>query len=285
MAIVRSANSPRKTFLNGYAWGGHPTKDLAIKWAQDIENGVKIGTASGRGPSPLIWDGVAFNDLLTNPENGFAYYDDFTRPFATTTTDGYVITTINSGGISASQTLAGGHLFVSSEANNAQYDGVEAQMESCMVLPVAGAAIYYEARVKMNDTGAGVSNFYIGLAGIDTSLMASGAIDDVVSKAAFYRASGTTAEQLAVINSKTSVQEISADKVTVSDGTWVKLGLVIDGVTSVKYYADGVLVDTHTTANAIPAAVMCPSYVAQTEGAAKNAELTVDWIRVAQKNA
>jgi hypothetical protein len=239
-------------------------------------------TAAGRGLSPLIWDTVDITNLLVNPEAGFAYFDDFTRPFAVTTTDGYVLTVINSGTISASQVESGGVLFIDSAGNNAQYDGIQAQMPSCMVLPVAGAKIAFEARVKMNDTSLGISNFLVGLAGIDTTLMPSGAIDDAISKAAWYKQNDTTADKLAVINSKTSVEQITADMATVADGTWIKLGIVINGVTSVEFYADGVLVATHSTANAIPALVMCPSYVATVESAAKDAELSVDWIAVAQ---
>jgi hypothetical protein len=290
MALTNSASTPKETFENAYQWSGHPTKDNAEKWALELENAVlavqtPVATASGRGPSPLIWGSLDWNDLSTNPENGFAYYDDFLGPIDVTTGDGYILTTVNSGAISALQTVAGGALFVDSAGNNAADDGIEVQLPSCMVLPAAGTTIAYEARVQMNDTDTAISQFYIGLAGIDTSLMAAGEIDDVISKAAFYHQGDTTTDKLSVINSKTSVQEISADKATVADDTWVKLGIVIDGVTSVKYYVDGVLVDTHSTANAIPAAVMCPSFVAKTEGATKDAELTVDWIRIAQVNA
>ena len=45
---------------------------------------------------------------------------------------------------------------------------------------------------------------------------------------------------------------------------------------------NGVLVETGTTGANIPNAVMCLSYVSQIEGTGTDAELSVDWVRIAQ---
>ncbi len=243
------------------------------------------GTAGGAGPSPLVWADCPLLDIMLDPTVGFQYFDDYLGQIDVTTADGYVITAVTSGGIAPVITEDGGVMLVDSQGNATADDGVNVQLTNCLVKPLAGRKIYFEARVKMNDTSANISQFYIGLAGVDATLIATGVVDDVVDKAGFYRQSNTTGDRLSIINSRTSEEEISADKATTVDDTYIKLGMVIDGITSVAYYVDGVLVDTHVTANAVPNAVMCLSYVAQTEGASKDAELSVDWVRIAQTGA
>lgn len=238
------------------------------------------GTAAGAGPSPLIWDGSLWAAVQLDPTLGYSYWNDFLGEIDATTGDGWTITTTTSGALSGSQTEDGGALFVDSAGNTGADDGIEAQLGNCLVLPIAGRTIRFEARVKMNDTSANISQFFVGLAGIDTSLIDTGVVDDVVDKAAFFRHAGSTGDRLSSITARTTVEDITVNVATTVDDTWIKLGIVIDGVTSVKFYVDGVLVETGSTANTIPNAVMCLSFVAKTEGASKDAELSVDWVRL-----
>ena len=246
---------------------------------------ANAGSAAGAGPSPLIWDKAPILETMLDPTVGVYYFNDYMGEIDITTADGYVITAVTSGGITPVADEDGGVLLVDSQGNAGADDGVNVQLTNCMVKPVAGRTIRFEARVKMNDTSATISQFYIGLAGVDTTLIATGVVDDVVDKAGFFSHAGTTGDRLSIINSRTSEEEISTDKATVADDTYIKLGMVINGITDVEYYVDGVLVDTHATANAIPNAVMCLSYVAQTEGASKDAELSIDWVRIHQEGA
>lgn len=283
MALTNSADNYQATFGNGYAWSGHEPKDKAWKWAKDMENGVVQDTAAGRGPSPNIWGDCNWGELAQGV-GGFAYFNDYMGDIDVTTGDGFTITTVNSGAVAGVATEKGGVLLVDSAGNNAPDDGINVQLTNCMVKPEAGDKVYFEARVKMNDTSALISQFYIGLAGVDTTLIAAGVLDDTVDKAGFFRQGDTTADKLECVTARTSAEDVTADVATVADNTYVKLGFVIDGLTSIKFYVNGVLVETGTTAANIPNAVMCLSYVAQTEGASKDAELSVDWVRVAQSN-
>jgi len=90
---------------------------------------------------------------------------------------------------------------------------------------------------------------------------------------------------MSVCAARADAEDIDADKATTVDDTYIKLGFVIDGLTSIKWYADGVLVHTSSVTANIPNAVMCLTYVAQTEGAAKDAEMSVDWVRILQEGA
>lgn len=250
-----------------------------------IEDSYQSGTAAGAGPSPLIWDESLWLEVALDPTKGVAYFDDFMGPLDVTTGDGYVITAVNSGAIAPVVDADGGAILIDSAGNNAADDGVNVQLTNCMVKPVAGRTIRFEARVKFNDNSALTSQFAIGLAGIDTTLIAAGVLDDTVDKALWFHHGATTADKMSVCAARTSAEDIDADKATTVDATYIKLGFVINGLTSIEWYANGVLVHTSDVAANIPNAVMCLSMVAQTEGATKDAEMTVDWVRILQEGA
>ena len=241
------------------------------------------GTAAGAGPSPLIWNDAKVLEAMLDPTAGVYYFEDYLGPIDVTTGDGFTITQVTSGGVSAVEDEDGGVLLVDSQGNASADDGVNVQLKNCMFKPVAGRTIRFEARVKFNDNSALTSQFAIGLAGVDTTLIAAGVLDDTVDKALWFHHGATTADKMSVCAARTSAEDIDADKATTVDDTYIKLGFVIDGLTSIKWYADGVLVHTSSEAANIPNAVMCLSYVAQTEGAAKDAEMSVDWVRILQE--
>lgn len=247
----------------------------------EIESDYLGGTAGGTGPSPLIWDGAPVLQTILDPTDRFYYFNDFLGEIDSTTGDGWTLTATTTGTI-AGVAEEGGAIIFDSAGNTTADDGIEAQLKNCMVKPVAGTTIYFEARVKMKNTGD--DQYYIGLAGVDTSLMATGVVDDVVDKCGFFRDSGIVPadDKLSTIISRTSTENESADEASVADNTYVKLGFVINGLTDVKFYVDGVLVQTNTTTASIPNAVMCLSFVAKVEQTSADAELTVDWVRILQ---
>jgi len=241
------------------------------------------GTAAGAGPSPLIWDGSKLLEVMLDPTAGFYYFNDYLGPVDVTTGDGYTITTVTSGAISTVADEDGGVLLVDSAGHNAADDGVNVQLTNCMFKPAAGRTIRFEARVKFNDNSASTSQFAIGLAGVDTTVIASGVLDDTVDKALWFHHAATTADKMSVCAARTSAEDIDADKATTVDDTYIKLGFVIDGLTSIKWYANGVLVHTSSEAANIPNAVMCLTYVAQVEGTSADSEMSVDWVRILQE--
>lgn len=248
-----------------------------------IEATDLAGTAAGAGPSPLIWDDSKLLEVMLDPTKGFYYFEDYLGQIDVTSGDGYTLTKVTTGAISAVATEDGGVLLVDSAGHGSADDGVNAQLTNCLFKPAAGRTIRFEARVKFKD--AGDDQYYIGLAGVDTTLIASGVVDDVVDKCGFFRQAASTADKISSICSRTSTEDITANVGDIADNTYVKLGFVIDGLTSVKFYVNGVLVETGTTAAAIPNAVMCLSYVAQCEQTSADAEMSVDWVRILQEGA
>lgn len=246
----------------------------------DFEKLAISGTAALKGPSPLIWDDCPWVEIGNDPTIGFRHFDDYLGTIDVTTADGYVVTTVNSGNIEAVVDEQGGVLQVSSGGNNATDDGANVQLQNCMFKSAAGVRIFFEARCKMTDTGD--DQYYIGLAGVDTTLIAAGIMDDAVDKCGFYRIAATTADKICTITARTSADDATADVATIADATYVKLGFVINGLTSVKFYVNGTLVETGTTVANIANAVMCLSYAAQVEQTSSDADLEIDWVRIAQ---
>jgi hypothetical protein len=237
-------------------------------------------------PSQAIWGGIDLN-ALRNFSGGFLFEDDFMGEIDVTSADGWVITQEASGVILGEVDAPGGVLTVSCGGHNAAHDGVNVQLPNCSVLPAAGQKIYFEARVKMKNTG--LDEYFIGLCAANTDIIeqTTGLVDDTTDKVGFFRDEGASPadDRLTTITARTTAEAEGADKVVCADDTWLKLGFVIDGLTSINFYANGELVDTvpvAETAN-IPNAGISLSFVAQVDsGHADNGILSVDWVRVAQ---
>lgn len=243
----------------------------------------KITTDMQDGPSQAIWEDVDLQ-ALRNMQGGFLYENDFMEAPNLVSGEGWTLTQVTTGTIAVAPTDEGGSLIIDTAGHANAHDGLECQLTSCAVLPAAGKKIYFEARVKMLNTG--LDEYFVGLAAIDTSLMAAGKVDDVVDKVGFFRDDGTSPadDRLNTITARTTAEAEGTDKVVCADDTWIKLGFVIDGLTSIKFYANGKLVDTvpvAETAN-IPNALIYLSLVAKCDQTSTDAELTIDWVRVAQ---
>lgn len=245
-------------------------------------NSVKVvpnayGSAAGVGPSPNIWDEVDILELMLNPQKGVYFFDDFMGPIDVTTGDGWVLTQSNATGtISALTTDQGGVLQISSVGALAD-DSLNAQLTNCTVKPASGVKIYFEARVNMTDA---TQQFVLGLAEVDTTLMAAGVLDDVVDKVVFYHEAASTDNKISAASSNDASEEKDADVADNADNTYVKLGFVIDGLTSVTYYVNGVQVGTCVDTSDLPNEVMCLSAFCGYESAA--GIMHIDWVRIAQ---
>lgn len=249
---------------------------------RDKTYGDAVPSSTNNVPSYAIWETCPWNEMLADPSLGYAYFEDYLGPLDNTDDDGFAITATTSGALTP-HTDAGGSLLVDSAGNASADDGIEAQVLGVRWKPAAGKKLWFEARVRMTDIDTTPDQFYLGLASIDTSLIASGVIDDVASKVGFFTDDGTTAGQMEFIASKGASEEIQTDAATgLVDATWVNLGFVIDGVTSITPYVNGVAGTALTDTDDIPIVAMTLSYVAKCEQTAADAEMSVDWVRIAQ---
>lgn len=256
--------------------------DTSCDFKPLASNNRAATAAGGTGPSPLIWDSIDFEGIKRDPSRGVAYFTDFIENSEVDTSPWFQ-TTATSGGITSVADEVGGVALFSSEANATADDGLNAQLLGCTVKPAAGVTIAFECRCKMVDTGD--DQYFIGLgAPAMTAMIAAGVMDDTVDKVGFFRDSGASPADdfLSTIIARTSAENESADETAVVNDTYINLGFVIDGLTSVKFYADGALLQTNTNTTNIPNAVICPTLVAQVEQTSADADLSVDWIKVCQ---
>jgi hypothetical protein len=279
-SYVLGSNGGRQVGLAEETVDRSSTNGVMLARVQMPALNVSTGAASGTGPSKLLWEDCPWDAIVADRSLGFTYWDDFLGPIDVTTADGYVITQVTSGAIAPVSEL-GGAILIDSAGNASEDDGVSVQLTNCAVTPTANTEIWFEARVKMNDTSALISQFYIGLCEVQTNIIDTGALEDTDSKCGFFRQGNTTGDKLSTVTARAAADDITADAVTVADATYIKLGFKITGLTSVEFYADGVLVETGVTAANISDDLMVLSFEAKTQGASKDAELTVDWVRMA----
>lgn len=227
-------------------------------------------------PSRIIWEGLDL-DALRNFSGGFIYENDFMGPIDVTDNDGWAIDLTGAVGSIGKEADAPGGVIQFADGGGNPDEGINAQLPNCCVLPAAGQKIYFEARIKVSEAD---EQWAIGLAeGGMTAAIAAGIFDDTVCKVMFGHHTGT-ADKINTIISKDGEDDETADVADMTDTVWVKVGFILDGVTSVKFYVNGVLVETGTTANTMPHQALVLTCVAQFE-AAQNI-LSVDWMRLAQ---
>jgi hypothetical protein len=252
-------------------------------------------TAGGDGPSALLWADCPWSEMAANPGLGFQYFNDFAEGIALGTGSGLTTFDVGPKGITgwvstvATQgtmaTVAGGaHGQVKLAAGTTTDDvGIQAQLTSACVDPAAGKTIWFECRAKL-DTGS--DQYFMGLASVDTTLIASGALDETnPSYVGFARDVNTAKgalECVCAIGSGGQQANATGDCST-DAGTFHNYGVKLTS-TAISYYVDGVLVDTqaNTTTASIPTAAVCLSFVSQSESMTTKDGLTLDWVRLAQ---
>jgi hypothetical protein len=134
----------------------------------------------------------------------------------------------------------------------------------------------------MNDA---TDQYFIGLAATDTTLIAAGVLDDVSDKVGFYHEAASTDNKISCVTARTNADDKTADVATNTDATYMTVGFVITGITTVDFYVNGVLVESGALTANVPNAAMCLSVCAQVEATGADAEMDVDWVRIAQYGA
>jgi hypothetical protein len=221
---------------------------------------------------------VYFDDFL---EGGF---EDASAKFSIAADVGtWLVTVVEAG--SGSQAIVvddevGGVLKFTTAAND--NDGVNCQMNGEMFLPAAGKATVIEARVKHDSLTA---NWFVGLCDTDTAAEAApseyigfGNTDedaDIIASNGLGASGGTSSSSTA----QTLGTHTDTGVDTVADA-WNVVRVEMDGVSSAKFYVDGVLKATHTTN--LPNVEMTPTIVFRNEAAGAQ-NFYIDYLYVAQE--
>jgi hypothetical protein len=264
------------------------------------------GMGSMRQLSPDIWHNCDVIDKAgPTPGLGSYRFMEFNKHIDLTSAVEITITQTNSGGVSLSDTRDG-IFVVDSAGSNAQFDGVEVQWIGTDTaewwLPEVNEKLWFEALISLNDVD---DEFFIGLAETHTTLMASGSLDvSDISAIGFYCDTGTTAGHFEFVSSNTGSNTVDTDVfnctangVVAADGEYLKLGFVVEEVSGafvIKTYCkpsasasrNDVRGNWMTTAASVPitasADEMCLSAVAKVEATGADAEMSIDWVCIAQ---
>lgn len=232
------------------------------------------GANSGRGLSPGLWAKQPrdFQDLSV----GFGITDDF---LTFDDENKWVLTQATAGTVALDVAAKGGVLLLDSNSTT-NNQGVQVQLGGAAgassFIPSATSKIYYEARIKAADIGSTTCQVFAGLAIVDTSVFASAA--NSTANHIGYEAINSTA--VGIHSEKAGTRSSTASAHTLVDDTYVKLGFVVDGLTSVTPFVNGVA-KTAITTN-IPIVALTPSFVCHSSGTT-DPILHVDWVSVYQE--
>lgn len=226
-----------------------------------------------RGLSPTVWSQAPITEISNGGlTEGFGFIDDFlTFDDASAR---WLLTNATSGTAALDPAAKGGVLLLDSAA--AVLDqGVQIQMGGAIAaasfIASATSKIYYEARVKIADIGSTTCQMFAGLAEVDGSVFASAA--NSTANHIGFEAIDTTA--MGIHSEKAGSRSSTASVHTVVDDDYVKLGFVVDGLTKITPYVNGVAKATITTN--IPIVGMTPSFVCHSSGTT-DPIVHVDWV-------
>jgi len=225
-----------------------------------------------RGLSRDLWS-QAPNDQIDSGaiDEGFGFIDDF---LTFDDENKWVLTQATSGTAALDVAAKGGVLLLDSAAatNN---QGVQVQLGGAAgassFIASAASKIYFEARVKIADIGSTTCQMFVGLAEVDTSVLASAA--NSTANHVGFEAINTTA--MGIHSEKAGSRSSTAAVHTVVDDAYVKLGFLIDGLTKITPYVNSVA-QTAITTN-IPIVAMTPSLVCHSSGTT-DPIVHVDWV-------
>uniref|UniRef100_A0A6M3XGL9 SO2946-like C-terminal domain-containing protein n=1 Tax=viral metagenome TaxID=1070528 RepID=A0A6M3XGL9_9ZZZZ len=139
--------------------------------------------------------------------------------------------------------------------------GIQAQKTLASFLPKAGRNIWFEARVKVTGIANLNAELFIGLAEIDTTVIAASA----VSTANHLGFSSVTDDCILLANAEKAGTGATTTGVTIKADTWYRFGFKVSGLTSVSFYVNDAYVSALPTAN-IPIVVLAPTFVCQSGG-------------------
>jgi len=230
-----------------------------------------------RGLSPTIWSQAPITEINNGGlTEGFGFIDDFlTFDDASAR---WLLTQATTGTIAMDPAAKGGVVLLDS-GGTTNNQGVQMQMGGAIgaasFIPSAVSKIYFEARVKIADigtSGSDTGNLLVGLTEVSAAVLSSGA-NDTANHIAFEHLDDDGAVDFH--SEKDGSRDSSTGLHTLVDDDYVKLGFLVNGLTSITPYVNGVAKTAHTTQ--VPIVAMTPTFVCHSAGTT-DPILHVDWV-------
>ena len=241
---------------------------------------VKPQAKSGsirRGLSPTLWHQAPIMQIMGGDlGEGFGFIDDFLS--WDDASYRWLLTQASAGTIAMDPAAKGGVLLLDS-GGTTNNQGVQMQAGGAIgassFIASAASKIYFEARVKIADigtSGSDTGNMLVGLTAVSSAVLSSGA-NDTANHISFEHLDDDGAVDFH--SEKAGSRDSSTGLHTLTDDDYVKLGFLVDGVTSITPYVNGVAKTAHTTQ--IPIVAMTPTFVCHSAGTT-DPILHVDWV-------
>lgn len=214
-----------------------------------------------------------------DPSKYHMWFEDFDQFLLTDGTTAQYTVTAASTGTAALTAVNGGALLLT--AANTDEDLIQVQRTTATYLPEVGKKTFFKARLKLSV--AALTDLFIGLSVIDTSLIAASAIGTTEAMGFFKAATDTSLtfyNRLDGTTGSTSASSIG----TVANDTYFTVSFLYDGVDKVYYaFNDVVLGSVSGAAAYLPNTIMSPSIAIAQEGTGGAGTCTVDYVMVAQE--
>lgn len=222
--------------------------------------------AATRGFSHELWNLGKYGGhkldkyLLGDLSGGYGFFDDF----LSLSTGNHTVTQATQGTFALDDARRG---VVLADCNSSTVtQGVTVQRSGAAgesFAPLAKTCIWFEARIKAADLGSSGPEFFLGLHSIDTTVIATSAMDAAASDWIGFKS--LTDNSILLATTSNNATETTASSIhTFVDDTYVHLGFRVTDDSQVEFYVNGVKVGT-ITAN-IPTGELVPSVVCQTAG-------------------
>ena len=230
-----------------------------------------------RGLSPNLWNQAPLQQVLGGGlGEGFGFVDDFLS--YDDASYRWLLTQASSGTSAMDPAAKGGVLLLDAGAvtNN---QGVQIQAGGAIAassfIATANSKIYFETRLKLATIGSTTIQFFGGLSEVDSSVLASAA-NTSTNHVGFETFNSLT---LSYVHEKAGTRVSDTSAGTIADGTYIKLGFLIDGLTSITPFVDGIA-GTKQTAS-IPIVAMTPTIAVHAAGTTRPVG-HVDWVACIQ---
>lgn len=213
--------------------------------------------------SPLrgrsLWESAPLLALGLHPCGFVDIHENWASYNAAATTGDYVLTQATTG-TAAISTARSGVLELDSNSTTST-QGATLQRAKAAIVPVAGSKIWAEFEIKVVDTYDKVEVF-VGLSELDTTLIASSAN----SSANHIGWEITNDDGVLLFAGEKAGARGTKSAATIAEDTYIRLGFVVDGVTSIQQYVNGVATGTALATANVPIVALYPSFVCQSAG-------------------
>ena len=211
---------------------------------------------------------------LPDPTKWHTFFDDFDYYLASD----WTITAIGTGTTALTNIDGGGLLITNSALDN---DGRQHRKLGESFQLTVGKRFIYKARFKLSDVI--LSDFLIGLASADTTLLGAVAGDGVTDGVFFQKDSGVGTLDVYVQKDTTTGQAAANAITTLVNDTFVTVALYYNGKDAVSYYVDDVQRGTLAATSATLPDAQLTVVFAQLNGEAVAKTSTIDYIFAANE--